>query len=60
MSFGSHLLAMSLYAIGTGAFFALLWKDDTKGQARVFATIVVSLLAGGTAVAVLMEWIFNR
>ena len=58
MSLDSHLLLMVLYAGGTAAFFALLWRDEQRDRWKLFAIIFVALLAGGILTAVLMQRTF--
>jgi hypothetical protein len=44
-----HIVLMFLYAIGTGSFFALLWKHDRAERIRVFLIVFCSLFFGGIA-----------
>lgn len=47
----SHVLLMLIYALLTGAFFALLWKSEARARLRMFAIVSFGLLAGGIAIA---------
>jgi hypothetical protein len=47
----NHVVLMFIYAVATGVFFALLWKQDRGGRIRMFLTIFVALFFGGIAVA---------
>lgn len=46
-----HILLMIVYALLTGAFFALLWKSEARARIRLFAIVSLGLLAGGIAIA---------
>jgi hypothetical protein len=46
----SHIVLMFLYAVATGAFFALLWKSTRAEQIRTFLTIFLALFIGGIVV----------
>lgn len=50
----SHVFLMFLYALLSGVFFALLWKQDRRERIRLFLIVFLSLFAGGIAVAWLM------
>lgn len=50
----NHAVLMFLYAIGTAAFFALLWKTDRRERIRFFALVFCALFFGGLAVGWLM------
>jgi len=50
----NHLLLMLIYAILTGAFFALLSTRDRRGRWRLFALVAGILLVGGLSVAWIM------
>lgn len=47
----NHVLLMLFYAIATGTFFALLWKDSRRERIRFFVVVFVSLFIGGLALA---------
>ena len=49
-----HFVIMTLYAFLVSAFFALLWRQDRRERWKLFATLMVSLVLGGLAVAWLM------
>lgn len=49
----SHVVLMLFYSVMTGAFFALLWKNDRRERIRLFLIISLSLFVGG----VLLAWI---
>lgn len=49
-----HVVLMFLYATLTGAFFALLWKEDRPERIRTFVVIFCSLLLGGIALGWVM------
>jgi hypothetical protein len=50
----SHVFLMFLYAVLSGVFFALLWKQERRDRIRLFLIVFLSLFAGGIAVAWLM------
>lgn len=50
----SHVFLMFLYALLSGVFFALLWKQERRERIRLFLIVFLSLFAGGIAVAWLM------
>ncbi|MDP9191925.1 MAG: hypothetical protein M3P06_09525 [Acidobacteriota bacterium] len=50
----NHIVLMFLYALGTGLFFALLWKETRHERIRTFLTIFCSLFFGGIALGWLM------
>ncbi|HYC60188.1 MAG TPA: hypothetical protein VEK79_11545 [Thermoanaerobaculia bacterium] len=50
----SHLVLMFLYAVATGLFFALLWKEERRERIRTFLTIFCALFFGGIALGWLM------
>ncbi|HEX3070729.1 MAG TPA: hypothetical protein VHX14_19325 [Thermoanaerobaculia bacterium] len=50
----NHIVLMFLYALGTGIFFALLWKETRREQIRFFLLVFFSLFFGGIALAWLM------
>lgn len=47
----NHVVLMLFYAIATGTFFALLWKDSRRERIRFFIVVFVSLFVGGLALA---------
>ena len=47
----NHVVLMLFYAIATGTFFALLWKDGRRERIRFFIVVFVSLFVGGLALA---------
>lgn len=50
----NHVFLMALYAIGTGIFFALLWRRETRDRVRLFTIIFLCLFLGGLALGWLM------
>jgi hypothetical protein len=50
----NHIVLMFLYAVATGIFFALLWKETRAERIRCFLVIFCSLFFGGIALAWLM------
>lgn len=50
----SHVFLMFFYAVLTGIFFALLWKNGTRERVRFFLVVWASLFLGGLALAWLM------
>ena len=50
----NHLLAMTLYALLTGAFFALLWRTGRAERWRYFALVFFALMLGAVAAGWLM------
>jgi hypothetical protein len=50
----NHIVLMFLYAIATGVFFALLWKEEKRERIRLFVIIFVSLFVGGIALGWVM------
>ena len=50
----SHIFLMFFYAVLTGIFFALLWKDEKRERIRLFLIVFASLFIGGIALAWLM------
>jgi cytochrome bd-type quinol oxidase subunit 2 len=47
----NHIVLMFIYAVATGAFFALLWREEKRDQLRLFLLIFCSLFIGGIALA---------
>jgi hypothetical protein len=50
----NHIVLMFLYAVATGVFFALLWKETREERIRFFLLVFFSLFLGGIALAWLM------
>jgi uncharacterized membrane protein len=48
------VLLMAIYSVLTGAFFALLWKDDRRERWRLFAKVAAPLFLAGVALAWIM------
>lgn len=46
----SHIVLMFLYAVATGVFFALLWKNTRKERIAMFFKIFLPLFFGGIIV----------
>jgi hypothetical protein len=49
-----HFLIMTVYALLVSAFFALLWRNESRERWKLFGVLLVSLVLGGLAVAWLM------
>jgi cytochrome bd-type quinol oxidase subunit 2 len=49
-----HFLAMTLYALLTAAFFALLWKSGARERWKYFAFVFLALLVSAVAAGWLM------
>ncbi|MBV9069124.1 MAG: hypothetical protein JO093_06930 [Acidobacteria bacterium] len=47
----NHIVLMFIYAVATGIFFALLWKETRAERIRTFLVIFCSLFFGGIALA---------
>ena len=47
----NHIVLMFLYAVATGLFFAMLWKETKAERIRSFLLIFLSLFFGGIALA---------
>lgn len=47
----NHIVLMFIYAVATGLFFALLWKETRAERIRSFLLIFLSLFLGGIALA---------
>jgi hypothetical protein len=45
----NHILLMFLYAVATGLFFALLWREERAARIRLFLIVFCSLFLGGLA-----------
>ena len=50
----NHAVLMFLYAVATGAFFALLWKQERSERIRFFLLVFCALFLGGLALGWLM------
>lgn len=50
-----HALLMLLHATLLAAFLALLWREDPKAIRRFFVRTWLSLVAGGLALAWLLD-----
>ncbi len=47
----NHIVLMFIYAVATGVFFALLWKEHRSERIKMFLTIFLALFAGGILAA---------
>jgi hypothetical protein len=47
----NHIVLMFIYAVATGVFFALLWKETREERIRFFLFVFCSLFFGGIALA---------
>ncbi len=47
----NHIVLMLFYAVATGVFFALLWKNSRAERIRFFLLVFFSLFVGGIALA---------
>ena len=50
----NHLLAMTLYALLTAAFFGVLWRSGRRERMRYFALLFFALMLGSVALGWLM------
>ncbi len=50
----NHVVLMFIYAVATGIYFALLWKEERKERIKFFFLIFCCLFFGGIIVAWLM------
>ncbi len=50
----SHLVLMFIYALATGVFFTVLWREGRKERIRFFLIVFCSLFLGGIAMSWLM------
>jgi uncharacterized membrane protein SirB2 len=50
----NHIVLMFIYAVLTGAYFALLWKNTRKEQIKFFLFVFCCLFFGGIALAWVM------
>ena len=51
---GSHVALMAVYALLTGAFFALLSRHEKRSRWRMFGLVAGILFVAGVAVAWVM------
>jgi len=47
----NHLVLMFIYALATGTYFALLWKQTRRDRVIFFLKVFVGLFIGGIALA---------
>ena len=52
----NHIVLMLIYAVATGVFFALLWKNNRRDRIIFFAKVFVGLFIGGIALAWVMYY----
>jgi uncharacterized membrane protein YfcA len=52
----SHPVLMVAYALATSAFFSVLWREQGRDRWKLLFQILIGLLGGGVAVALLMEY----
>lgn len=52
----THMVLMFLYALATGLFFALLWKEERRERLRLFLVVFFSLFLG----AIVLGWVMYR
>ncbi len=50
----NHIVLMFIYAVATGIFFALLWKETRAERIRTSLVIFCSLFFGGIVLAWVM------
>jgi hypothetical protein len=50
----NHLVLMFIYAVATGVYFALLWKQTKRDRVIFFVKVFVGLFLGGIALAWVM------
>ncbi len=50
----NHVVLMLIYALATGVFFSLLWKDTRRERIRFFLLVFLSLFFGGIALGWIM------
>lgn len=50
----NHIVLMFIYAVATGVYFALLWKQTKRDRIRFFVKVFVGLFLGGIALAWVM------
>jgi hypothetical protein len=49
----NHLVLMFIYAVATGIYFALLWKNTRTERIRFFLLVFCSLFFGG----IILAWV---
>lgn len=54
IALSNHALLMAIYSVLTGAFFALLWKEEQRDRWRTFAIVAGALFLGGVTVGWIM------
>lgn len=52
----THIVLMFVYAVATGIFFALLWRETRRERVRTFLIIFFSLFLGAIAIG----WVMYR
>jgi hypothetical protein len=50
----NHIVLMFIYAVATGLYFALLWKNTRRDRIIFFVKVFVGLFIGGIALAWVM------
>ena len=50
----NHIVLMFIYAVATGVYFALLWKQTKRDRILFFVKVFVGLFIGGIALAWVM------
>ena len=50
----NHMVLMFIYAVATGVYFSLLWKQTREERIRFFLLVFGSLFLGGIALAWIM------
>jgi len=50
----NHITLMFVYAVATGVFFTLLWKEQKEERIKFFLLVFCSLFFGGIALSWLM------
>ena len=53
----NHIVLMLVYAVLTGVYFALLWKQTRRDRVIFFVKVVVGLFVGGIALAWVMLFV---
>lgn len=54
--FLSHPVLMVVYALATSVFFSVLWREQGRERWKLFIQILLGLLGGAIAVALIMEY----